>query len=191
MVIIIKNNIEIRSAVEADAPMLNAWWNDGAVMAHAGFPNGLGQSMEQTRQQLAANEGRLSQLCIILIDGVPVGELSFQIGQNEARPGWKICETRYQNKGYGRQIIWMTFEYLFLDKALNTKMPIHRIFWDTNLTNTRAQHVYESLGATRLRVVEEAFTDQLGVPQDAVEYELTRESFLKLQEQRQSNHHNT
>ena len=186
MVHIKKNDIEIRSATLKDAPLLNAWWNDGAVMAHAGFPKGLGQSLEETRQQIAAYEGKLSQLCIIEIDGRPVGELSFGIGQNEAQTGFKICDSSQQNRGYGKKIIWMTFSYLFLDEALNSKMPIHRIFWDTNLNNKRAQHVYESLGATRLRVVENAFTDQVGLPQSAVEYEMTRETFLALQAKRQA-----
>ncbi len=35
-------NLTIRQAEVADAKQLTAWWNDGAVMAHAGFPNGLG-----------------------------------------------------------------------------------------------------------------------------------------------------
>lgn len=173
--------ITIRSAQKADAAQLLAWWNDGAVMAHAGFPRGLGLSLEDVQQQIAAREGKLSQLCIIQINGKPVGELSFRIGQNEANPGWKICDASYQNRGFGRQIIQMTFAYLFLDQALNQAMPIKRLFWDTNLNNQRAQHVYESLGATRLRVVENAFTDQLGQQQSAVEYELTREAFLALQ----------
>lgn len=41
-----KDNIVIRSATIHDAIQLNKWWNDGRVMEHAGFPNGLGQSLE-------------------------------------------------------------------------------------------------------------------------------------------------
>ena len=37
-------NLTIRQAEAADAKQLAAWWNDGAVRAHAGFPNGLGYS---------------------------------------------------------------------------------------------------------------------------------------------------
>ena len=37
----------IRDAVTADAQQLTAWWNDGAVMAHAGFPLGLGTTVEK------------------------------------------------------------------------------------------------------------------------------------------------
>ena len=35
-------NLLIRSALLSDAAQLAAWWNDGAVMAHAGFANGIG-----------------------------------------------------------------------------------------------------------------------------------------------------
>lgn len=35
------NNICIRNATSDDAETLCIWWNDGSVMAHAGFPNGL------------------------------------------------------------------------------------------------------------------------------------------------------
>ena len=35
-------NLTIRQAEVDDAKQLAAWWNDGAVMAHDGFPHGLG-----------------------------------------------------------------------------------------------------------------------------------------------------
>ena len=40
-------NLTIRQAEVADAKQLAAWWNDGAVMAHAGFPNSLGTTEEE------------------------------------------------------------------------------------------------------------------------------------------------
>lgn len=35
----------IRQAKVSDAKQLAAWWNDGAVMTHAGFPNGVGTTL--------------------------------------------------------------------------------------------------------------------------------------------------
>ena len=64
-------NIIIRSATIDDAVQLNKWWNDGNVMEHAGFPNGLGESIEDTITNIQNWEGKLSQLCIIEIDGKP------------------------------------------------------------------------------------------------------------------------
>lgn len=40
------DNIIIREAISEDAEQLRTWWNDGTVMEHAGFPNGLGITLE-------------------------------------------------------------------------------------------------------------------------------------------------
>ena len=45
-------NLTIRQAEAADAKQLAAWWNDGAVMAHAGFPNGVGTTEEEVARGL-------------------------------------------------------------------------------------------------------------------------------------------
>ena len=70
--LITQDNLTIRSAEVRDAQILTDWWNDGAVMAHAGFPNGLGQTVEETLRQIKRNETHLSQRCIIEIDGTKV-----------------------------------------------------------------------------------------------------------------------
>ena len=64
-----KDNIVIRSATIDDAIQLNKWWNDGRVMEHAGFPNGLGESLEDTIENIKSRNDELRQLCIIEIDG--------------------------------------------------------------------------------------------------------------------------
>ncbi len=46
------NGISIRSAKKEDAPQLCSWWNDGAVMAHAGFPDGVGTTVSEVEAQL-------------------------------------------------------------------------------------------------------------------------------------------
>ena len=40
-------NLTIRRAEVSDSKQLTGWWNDGAVMAHAGFPGGLGTTEEK------------------------------------------------------------------------------------------------------------------------------------------------
>ena len=74
----------------------------------------------------------------------------------------------------------MLITYLFEDETLNSKFQVHRIILDTNLKNKRAQHVYEKLGFTKVRVNYGAWEDQLGVLQDSVDYEMTKEQFEKL-----------
>ena len=49
---------------------------------------------------------------------------------------------------------------------------------DTNLTNLRAQHVYERLGFERQGMRKDCWLDQLGNLQSAVDYSLTRERFV-------------
>ena len=93
-----KDNIVIRSATKDDAVQLNEWWNDGKIMEHAGFPNGTGESVEDTKKNIERCEGKLSQLCMIEIDGKRIGELNYIIKNDGAvYPGWKICNFDYQN----------------------------------------------------------------------------------------------
>ena len=174
------DNIVIRSATIDDAIQLNKWWNDGRVMEHAGFPNGIGESLDDTITNIRGREGKLSQLCIIEIDGKPVGELSYSIrGDGAAYPGWKICEFSYQNRGYGPKIIRMLFEFLFTDEVINSKFPIEKIIWDTMLENERAQYVYENkIGAKKVGIRKDCWKDQNGQLRTAVDYEFSKEDFF-------------
>ena len=176
-----KDDIVIRSAKASDAEIIKAWWNDGSVMEHAGFPLGLGTTTKEVLDRIAVNKESIGKLCIIEIDGKAVGELNYKIKEDIAYPGWKICEKDYQNKGYGTRIILMLFDFIFKDKKLNSLDAINCIRWDTMLENARAQHVYESkIGAVKTEVVENAWKDQMGVWRTAVNYEITREAFYTL-----------
>jgi len=169
-----KANLVIRSAVTEDAQILTDWWNNGEIMAHAGFPKGLGQTMERTLQQIGKNQMGLSQLCLIEIDYARVGEMSYRISDHAAEIGIKICDAAYQNKGYGSRLLCMLIDYLFLDEALNQAASIDRILLDTDLQNTRAQHVYEKVGFRKKAVNQNAWQNQLGEWQTSVDYELSR-----------------
>ena len=159
-------NLTIRDAVAADAAQLAAWWNDGAVMAHAGFPNGLGTTVEEVIAGLG--NGRL-----VLEEGERlIGEACYRkVGEAIVEIGIKICETDCQNRGLGRVILSMLISWLF-------EQGLEKIVLDTNLTNLRAQHVYESLGFQKLRVNIDSWTDQLGHKQSSVDYELTEDNFV-------------
>lgn len=173
------NNLTIRTAVVEDAEILTSWWNDGKIMAHAGFPNGLNQSIEETINQINKNRNSLSQRCIIEVDGNRIGEASYRIYDKEAEIGIKICDCSYQNQGIGTTLLKMLIEFLFTDKMINKQINIDKIILDTNQKNERAQHVYEKIGFTKLRVNENAWLDQLGEQQSSIDYEMTREYFEK------------
>ncbi len=150
-------------------------------MEHAGFPKGLGQSLEETIDNIRNWEGKLSQLCMIEINGKLVGELSYRVkGDGAAYPGWKICDFSYQNKGYGPKIINILLDFLFTDENINSKFPIDRVVWDTMLENKRAQYIYENkIGARKIGIQENIWEDQEGNLRTCVEYEISREEFFK------------
>ena len=159
-------NILLRDATKADAKQLAEWWNDGAVMAHAGFPNGLGTSEEEVAEDIGA--GAL----IIEEAGKPIGEANYRIVDDKvAEIGIKICVFDCQNRGIGKIVLSMLIRYLF-DNGID------KIVLDTNLENKRAQHVYESLGFRKVHVNIDSWTDQVGKLQSSVDYELLETDFI-------------
>lgn len=169
-----EGDIVIRSVREADAEQLTNWWNDGAVMAHAGFPHGLGQSIEETRRQIARNVNSCAQLLIIELEGTPIGEMNYRaLDGHSVEIGIKLCDPTAQNRGLGTLALTLIISYLF------RREDVDEIRLDTNVNNTRAQRVYERLGFTRVRVNRDAWRDQDGVHQSSIDYVLTRESWKK------------
>ena len=159
-------NILLRDATKADAKQLAEWWNNGAVMAHAGFPNGLGTSEEEVAEDIGA--GAL----IIEEAGKPIGEANYRIVDDKvAEIGIKICLFDCQNRGIGKIVLSMLIRYLF-DNGFN------KIVLDTNLENKRAQRVYESLGFRNVRVNIDSWTDQVGKLQSSVDYEVVEKDFV-------------
>lgn len=167
-------NLNIRSAVLSDAEQLCAWWNDGKIMAHAGFPNGLDETPERIRESLKINSDDTQRIHIIEGSGKPIGEMHYRNnGGGVARIGIKICDFNEQNKGKGTVLLTM-----FVD-ALFRYYSYEKVILDTNVQNTRAQHVYEKkLGFERLRVKENAWRDQLGEWQSFIDYELKKDKWL-------------
>ena len=159
------DHLTIRDALPSDAPQLVAWWNDGAVMAHAGFPLGLGTTVEREAARLPA-PGRL----MLEYKDQPIGEMNWRDVGGAAEIGIKICDSTMQERGLGRIALSLLCGELF-------RMGFPKIVLDTNLTNTRAQHVYEKLGFCKVAVRENSWRDQLGNLQSAVDYELYPENF--------------
>ena len=164
--------ITIRNAAADDAEQLAAWWNDGAVMAHAGWPLGLGTTPGRVREQIAEESDETTRRHIIEYDGVPIGEMNYRdLGGNRCEMGIKICVADMRDRGLGKVILSMFIEGLFRERGYET------VCLDTNLNNLRAQHVYEELGFRKLRVCRDSFRDQLGAWQSSVDYELTPAEF--------------
>ena len=164
-------NICIRNAEAADCEQLAKWWNDGAVMAHAGFPKGLGTTAEKINGEIATDTDDTRRRLIIELDHSPIGEMSYRnLGDGPAEIGIKICDFSRQEQGIGRKALSMLINALF-------EMGFTRIVLDTNLKNLRAQHVYELLGFKKLRINKDSWTDQMGESQSSVDYELIPTDF--------------
>lgn len=70
----IKNkDITIRNAEKTDCEQLAIWWNDGKVMAHAGFPNGLGTTADEIRNQISSDMDETKRRLIIDYKGSSIG----------------------------------------------------------------------------------------------------------------------
>lgn len=161
-----QNELTIRDALPADAPLLCRWWNDGKVMEHAGFPQGLGTSVEKITHKLLEPDNR-THLLIIESEGLPIGEMNWRREESDhAEIGIKICESDRQEKGFGSRLIAMLCRDLFANRG------IARITLNTMLENQRAQHVYEKLGFVKTGVRENCWRDQTGKLRTAVDYQL-------------------
>ena len=164
----------IRNATTEDAQILSMWWNDGRVMAHAGFPNGLGMNQKEVAASLE-KDNDLQRRLIIEFESKPIGEMSYRTAdQKIAEIGIKICVADHHNKGYGTECLKMLMEHLFVS------MGYDKIILDTNLNNKRAQHVYDKLGFRKARTNINSWKDQLGKLQSSVDYEISKEEYSEL-----------
>lgn len=166
-------DICIRNAEKKDCEQLAIWWNDGNVMAHVGFPNGLGTCANEIEKQIETDRDDTKRRLLIEKGNVSIGEMSYyNQGNGIVEIGIKICNSDYQEKGLGRIILSMFIRELFV-------MGYEKIILDTNLKNERAQHVYEKLGFNKVGVRENCWKDQLGKLQSAVDYELVQKFFIE------------
>ena len=168
------DTFRIRNATAQDAKILCQWWNDGQIMAHAGFPNGLGI----TESEIAASlkkDNDLQRRLVIELDNEPIGEMNYRTPEEKiAEIGIKICEASQQNQGYGTKYLKMLLTHLFMS------MDYDKIKLDTNLNNDRAQHVYERLGFRKVSTNIDSWKDQLGEFQSSVDFEMTKAEYGNL-----------
>ena len=131
------------------------------------FQTGLGQAQRKLKNRLPTTAMKQDE-------DVRIGEMSFYVFENHRYEiGIKICESDYQEKGIGRVVLSMLIEEMF-------RMGANVIFLDTNLKNTRAQHVYEKLGFRKTAVHYNSWKNQLGEMESSVDYELTADEFCNL-----------
>jgi len=170
---IIYKNLRIRKAEFADAEQLFIWWNDGKVMSHAGFYNGLGCTIQEIVDSLKDNTYKPQHRHIIEVNNKAIGEMNYHENEDIADIGIKICDFSMQEKGYGTE-----FLVIFTD-ALFRHLDFEKVTIDTDLRNTRAQHVYKNkLGFNCSGVKKNSWKDQLGELQSAVYFEISKTEWI-------------
>ena len=172
--ILVYKNLRIRNAESCDAEQLCVWWNDGKVMAHAGFPNGLHETAKKIRESIAADSDETGRRHIIELNGIAIGEMNYRNkGGGAAEIGIKICDPSEQNKGYGTMLLSMFADALF------QYYGYRKIVLDTNMNNKRAQYVYEKkMGFRYIGTRENSWQNQLGEYQSSMDFELKKSDWL-------------
>ena len=169
---LIKNDLTIRNTLPSDAEQLCLWWNDGSIMAHAGFPEGLNTTAEEIRESLSKDSDETRRRHIIEYKGSPIGEMNYRNkGKGIAEIGIKICESGKHDKGLGTTLLSM-----FIDALFNCPGFIE-IILDTNINNKRAQHVYENKLGFKV-AGESKWQDRSGKTQYSIHYLLTKENWF-------------
>ncbi len=154
-----KNLIEtermlIRPVRADDLAHLVCWWNDGEVMRHVGFPNGLGITMEkleaswkkwkddpvQCRRIICLKSEMISESGCVT---APIGETNFhdyQPDNKQVEIGIKICRPDLWGQGYGTEALAAMTRYAF--EALG----VDRVLLNPSKTNARIIRVNKKCG---------------------------------------------
>lgn len=164
-------NLSLRKAEVEDALQLVSWWNDGEVMAHAGFPNGVGVQVDEVVSLIKKNSKNRCQF-ILDIDGNPTGEMHYRKKEDiSAEIGIKICNKSFQNKGMGKKALSLLINHLFDEHKCQT------LSVNVSKKNKVAQHVYEQLGFKEkngLKKISDKYLDK----NSSIKYELSSSDFV-------------
>ena len=126
-----QSQLIIRDALPSDAPLLCSWWNDGNVMAHAGFPHGICTTAKEVEQQICNQHGSKMRL-MIEYASAPIGEMCFHwLEPAIAEIGIKICVPEKQNCGLGSILLSMLCQELF--ENAGCKKIVVSTCWKTNV----------------------------------------------------------
>ncbi len=167
-------DLTIRNAKVSDIEQFVTWWEDGEVMAHAGFPNGLKVDRDELKlKHIINNASGIEQLrLVVLYKGKPIGEASYRLVSKQVYDfGIKICDVNYQNLGIGTRAIDLMMTLIIND------LKAKRIVLSTTPENARARKVYERLGFIQTDLKEGSWVDQLGNKRSSVHYELNIDDF--------------
>jgi len=134
-------NLRVRQAQETDVQQLVSWWNDGNIMAHAGFPKGVGTNTECVSNLLKKDAFGKVEHFMLEFDSRSVGEMHYrQTDECSVEIGIKICDFAFHRQGLGKKFLSLFINYLF-EVFHYAQIVVH-----VDCNNMVARHVYEQLG---------------------------------------------
>lgn len=140
--------LRIRLANDSDIVFVAALWNHPAIMAHAGYPEGLGITPEAVRKKLPRhNESLLDSILVVEQEntGIPIGQAMMQ---SPDETGGSITDIKllpeYQRRGFGSEIKRAMISFLFENTACS------HVEATPNLDNISSIRMQESVGAIRV-----------------------------------------
>jgi len=119
------------------------WWNDSEIMAPVGYPNYSISMPEVRRSYINYIRKAGGWFLILTIDGVPIGDISYDVLLEErtVEIHIKIGERQYWGQGYGADAVNVLVSYIFKHEK-----NIERVKAIPALGNNRATRLFEKCG---------------------------------------------
>lgn len=156
-------------AEASDAGLYLEIWNDPAVMANVGFPEGLGITEEEVLEKIGAGNDEFDSLLAAARsrDGTRVGECRMHRpdGDGVASTDIKLLP-RFQGLGYGTEL-----KLALLDRLFRTT-DCRAVRATPNVGNAASIRMQQKVGGVRVSEDVFRFRRDMGVPTTPVHYYL-------------------
>lgn len=170
----------LRLATPADAAFLRSLWNDPRVMGFVGFPNGLGESEERLRANIAGRgDSVFRQLILVELREThqPIGQCKMeQLNQDGISETDVKLSPEFWSRRYGVEVKRALLDYLFAHTDCRVVQAT------PNVENPASIRMQESVGGERvgegLFEFPEAQRD-VTLPVCDYVYQVKRETWLK------------
>ena len=168
-----KGTLRLRSAVVADAELLTKWNNDGQLMDRFGFPNGIKTTVDKIKKHILQAQTFTSQLLVVEIDNHPVGELLYDIIDQDAVLTLHFLDHVFLNKGYENTLLKLVINHLFATNEIN------KFVVDINVRDKYEQAIFNNLGFILCKKKKLLWYSFPKLRQKSTFYEFYREDYVK------------
>ncbi|MFO7950027.1 MAG: GNAT family N-acetyltransferase [Candidatus Fermentibacteraceae bacterium] len=159
--------LTVRRADVSDAGLYLELWNDPAVMANVGFPEGLGTTEGEVLEKIGAGTDEFDSLLVAVRarDGIRVGECRMHLpdGDGVASTDIKLLP-RFQGLGYGTEL-----KLGLLDRLFRTT-DCRAVRATPNVGNAASVGMQEKVGGVRVAEDVFRFRRDMGVPTTPVHH---------------------